>query len=153
MFKITEENQVIVDRILDCFRGHRRGEVVTHETLVRITEMNPPDPEYFRIVRAARKQFQDESGITIMPEKGVGFRLLTHRETLLDHHFHRARKIRTQTRFDERAARLLPEHELEFQERRLRVALIEEQRELKKRLSESERFLDLLMTPTRTNPK
>jgi anion-transporting ArsA/GET3 family ATPase len=153
MFVATEENQRILDQLVGCFQQYGRGDVIPHDVLIAVTGTQPPDSDYFQTVMAARKRFRDVSGIWTRPENGIGFRLLTVKETLVEEPRRRARKAMTQSRFSRRAAEMLPEKELKFHERRLRDAVIQEQRDIKRKLMESQRHLGWLMMPTPTNPK
>ena len=152
MFEANEANNARVEKALELFRQYGRGEVVPHVEMAALIEIDTGQTAYYSIVKRARARLLDEDGICILPEKSIGWRLLSEQQTLVDHSIYRTKRARRQINHDYRANIALPSEALSPNQRRLREAKIEHAENLRRQLSTRETKAKQAMEPHRGLP-
>lgn len=153
MFEQREDNRAIVDALVRVFGKYSRGDVVLHANLAVIVGREPPDNEYFRLIRKARNRFCKTSGIWTREQPGVGFRLLTVNETLTEEQAFRSRRARRQIGIAKLTAEMIPAKEMTFHQQKVREAILAEAKQIQKKLRDDQRFIDIMTAPKPRNPK
>lgn len=111
-----------------------RGDILPHMKITEVLGLQPHEGAWQHILNRVRARLQRERGIATWFEKGVGYRLLTVRETLVDLPRWRRRKARSQFRRLIRSQAALPDAELTVHERQIRQDQIHHDRAENRRL-------------------
>lgn len=150
MFEINEELAVKVESALAVLRKYRRGDCVPHSELSSVLGLVPePGGDYYRIVRKAREQLRDTDGIWSHPDATEGFLLLTEDETLVQEQKRRSKRARKQIGIGLKAAVMINPDGLSMRKRMLREAVIENAKELRRKLTTREAKASQFMQPFR----
>lgn len=155
MFEARAVNVERVESVLVVLRRYGRGETVPHAAIGGATGLDPSDDrasEYYRICRRARDRYRDEDGVTSIPINGVGFRLLTAQETLVDYQRSQMKRARRQVRKAGKSAACLPAADLSLHHRQLREAAIRRAKEQEKFLAERAARADETARPYQSLP-
>ena len=116
MFEADEKRLKIKEAVLKWFGTFNRGDLILYKDIEKIVGLKHQEDRFRAITDWARKQHQEQRGITILAEASIGFRLLTTTEQLAEMS-RREKRIRTQRRLGTKSTAVLPDEELTEHER------------------------------------
>lgn len=154
MFKQSPTRQGSINLVYGLFARYKRGESIPHIEMVNLVGCSPPEPKYYAILRRARRRFFRDTGIFIREVPTFGVELCTEDQQVMevDPRIERMRqkRLRLQIALLKTAAEgggisAKARQIATFREDALRREAAEAR--------DRNRQLNLLMNPTRTNPK
>ena len=156
MERRIEANETItryVDALFEACRPLERNEVLTHEVIREILEVEPREGHWDYCIIKLKRRMEAERGITIWSEYGIGYRLLTKDEQLTFVPRMRFRRARRQYRKAQRSVAALPDRQLTVHQRRVKHAQEEAIRLSMERLADDARRQAILMRPVEARPR
>jgi hypothetical protein len=151
MFERNEVLTPLVERLCAVFQSRRRGDIVEHSVIRDILQCEPHTGHWQQCMNRVRRWVEDELSITVWPEVGVGYRLLTQAEQLQVPVIRTRRALRQVAR-GERSLEALPEKGLTAHQRRVRALRLGHSADLKRELRSKARTMELLARPVTGHP-
>lgn len=128
MIKRFEPNEAItryVDALVAACRDLNRDDILPHDTIRSLLGVEPHRDHWQTCVVKLKRRLEVERGISLWPEVGIGYRLLSkdHQLTMLP--LARARRAKRQLRLATRSVVALPDSDLSVTQRRLKWGQVE----------------------------
>lgn len=153
MFETDAEIDALVDAVYAKAADLGRGDVLAHDVVREIVGCEPHTDRWPNVMRRVKNRIREERGIAILPEIGVGYRLLTHNETTGRLAAHRNKKARSQFRKLRREISALPDQELNDHQRRRKHFILDSIRKERGRLMEQEKLFAVVAKPSFAAPR
>lgn len=142
-----------VEALFEACRPLERNEVLTHDVIRGVLgDEVDEDTRKYCIIKLKRRM-EDERGITIWSEYGIGYRLLTKDEQLTLVPRVRLRRARRQYRKAQRSVAALPDRQLTVHQRRVKHGQEEALRQSMERMAEDARRQVAFMRPLEGRPR
>ena len=141
-----------VDSVYKLTRDLNRGDVLTHQAIRSVLNVEPHTGSWGHVMRKVRKRLQDERGIATWPETTVGYRLCTASEQL-ELPERRLRRAARQARRGRMSVEALPDRSLTLHQRRIKQFMTDRARESELRIKREARAMSAETKPTPVLPR
>lgn len=145
---ITESVDAVYKLTVDL----NRGDVLTHQAIRSVLNVEPHTGSWGHVMRKVRKRLQDERGIATWPETTVGYRLCTASEQL-ELPERRLRRAARQARRGRMSVEALPDRSLTLHQRRIKQFMTDRARESELRIKREARAMSAETKPTPVLPR
>jgi Tat protein secretion system quality control protein TatD with DNase activity len=125
MFEPNETLTEYVDALFLVCKPLNRGDFLTHEAVTKIVGVQPHKEHYQYCVVRLKRRMEAEREISLWPEVGIGYRLLTKQEQLTMLPQARMRRAKRQIRRAQISIAAISDRHLTVHERRYRAAKAE----------------------------
>ncbi len=147
MFEASPEIDRMVARIYALTEEMDRGDTLTRETIQKIVGSEPNCGPWQHVMNKVRRNLMANRGITMLVDRGFGYRMLTHQETLTVVPERRLRRAGRQIRRGRKELGCLPNKELSVHRRNVKAMMLaalenaakEVRRNLKRHQAEAKR--------------
>jgi len=152
MYKKNELTHEQVASVIAVLSTYNRGEVIPHGELCQVTGLEQGTARYYQIIRRARDLYRESTGVWTREVNSVGYRLLTHEQSLTEEQSHRRKKMRRQANIGKAVAEALPDESLSDHQKRLRAHVLESHAKVRKELLAEEKHELWLLRPPSERP-
>jgi hypothetical protein len=130
-----------------------RGQILLHSEIEAVLNTPPHTGRWGHVVRKVRKRLEEERGIATWPDRLVGYRLCSVEEQLHDLPRRRLRRALRQSKRGRLSADAIPGKSLSAAQKRSRIFVVDQTREMERALRKSIRVQTALLTPRTAAPR
>lgn len=152
-FSPNEAISRYVDALVRACRGLDRNDILPHATVREILGVEPHCDHWQTCMRKLKRRLEDERGISLWPERGIGYKLLTKDEQVTMLPLARARRARRQLHLARRSVESLPDRGLSIHQMRLKQGQLESLRLGQRQMAAHVRRMDALFRPIEARPE
>jgi hypothetical protein len=153
MFDPNDTITEYVEALFAACAPLQRREILTHEAIIAILKVRPHEEHWPTCIAKLKRRMESARGITLWPEVGVGYRLLTEAETLTMLPKARLRRANRHIARALRSINSLPDSALGAHLRRLKAGQLDQLRLARRSALAAARRAAVLSKPIEARPK